>query len=79
MAHGLGEGLQLLDELEERRQLVGYYLLPAARADLLRRMERWSEAEESYARALPLVANAAERRFLEKRLAEVRLKAHPIR
>jgi RNA polymerase sigma-70 factor, ECF subfamily len=79
MAHGLGEGLRLLDELEERRQLAGYYLLPAARADLLRRMERWSEAEEAYARALPLVENDAGKRFLEKRLAEARLKAHPTR
>ncbi len=72
MAHGLPAGLQLLDELEERRTLSTYYLLPAARGDLLRRMERWDEAEAAYSRALALVTNDAERRFLSRRLEEVR-------
>jgi RNA polymerase sigma-70 factor, ECF subfamily len=71
MAHGLEEGLRLLDELEERRALPGYYLLPAARGDLLRRMQHWEESEEAYRRALTLVGNEAERGFLQKRLAEV--------
>jgi len=74
MAHGLPAGLQLLDQLEERRTLSGYYLLPAARGDLLRRMERWDEAEAAYSRALALVGNDAERRFLSLRLLEVREK-----
>ena len=74
MAHGLPAGLRLLDELEERRTLSGYYLLPAARGDLLRRMERWDEAEAAYSRALALVGNDAERRFLSLRLMEVRKK-----
>ncbi|HTC77640.1 MAG: RNA polymerase subunit sigma-24 [Acidobacteria bacterium] len=74
MAHGLPAGLRLLDELEERRTLPGYYLLPAARGDLLRRMERWDEAEAAYSRALALVGNDAERRFLSLRLMEVREK-----
>jgi RNA polymerase sigma-70 factor (ECF subfamily) len=74
MAHGLPAGLRLLDELEERRTLSGYYLLPAARGDLLRRMERWDEAEAAYSRALALVGNDAERRFLSLRLMEVREK-----
>ncbi len=75
MAHGVPEGLRLLDELEGRKALAGYYLLPAARADLLRRVGRWSEAEADYTTALALVSNDAERRFLERRLAEVRVKA----
>jgi RNA polymerase sigma-70 factor (ECF subfamily) len=72
MSQGPAEGLQLLDALEERRALSGYYLLPSARADLLRRMERWEEAESAYQRALSLVGNGAERRFLERRVSEVR-------
>lgn len=71
MAYGLEEGLRLLDELEERRALPGYYLLPAARGDLLRRMQHWEEAEEAYRRALTLVGNEAEKRFLQKRVTEV--------
>jgi RNA polymerase sigma-70 factor (ECF subfamily) len=72
MSQGPAEGLQLLDALEERRALSGYYLLPSARADLLRRMERWEEAEGAYQRALSLVGNGAERRFLERRVSEMR-------
>ncbi len=72
MAYGFPEGLRLLDELEERNPLPGYYLLSAARADLLRRMERWDEAEAAYARALASVGNQAERRFLQRRLQEMK-------
>ena len=61
-----------MDELEERNPLPGYYLLSAARADLLRRMERWDEAEVAYARALASVGNQAERRFLQRRLQEMK-------
>jgi RNA polymerase sigma-70 factor, ECF subfamily len=75
MADGLGEGLRLLDALEERGELRGYYLLPSARGDLLRRMEQWPEAEEAYRQALSLVGNEAERRFLQRRLAEVQGKS----
>lgn len=71
MAEGPAEGLRLLDALEEQGALKDYYLLPAARGDLLRRMGRWSEAEKAYREALALVANEAERRFLERRLAEM--------
>jgi len=75
MSDGFAEGLGLLDALEERKALPGYYLLPSARADLLRRMERWEEAESAYHQALDLTANAAERRFLERRLGEMRARA----
>jgi RNA polymerase sigma-70 factor (ECF subfamily) len=75
MSQGPAEGLQLLDALEERRALSGYYLLPSARADLLRRMERWEEAESAYRQALTLVGNEAERRFLERRASEMRARS----
>jgi RNA polymerase sigma-70 factor, ECF subfamily len=71
MANGLSEGLLLLDALQERGELRGYYLLPAARGDLLRRMERWEESGDAYREALALVSNEAERKFLQRRLAEV--------
>ncbi|MER7834785.1 RNA polymerase sigma factor [Streptomyces sp. NPDC096040] len=72
MAEGGAAGLALVAELEAEESLAGYHLLPATRADLLRRMGRTREAAGSYERALELVENAAERRFLEKRLAECR-------
>ena len=76
MSQGAAEGLRLLDALEERKALRDYYLLPSARADLLRRMERWPEAETAYRQALALTNNGAERRFLERRLREVRGRQH---
>ncbi|MGW3937737.1 RNA polymerase sigma factor [Streptomyces phaeochromogenes] len=65
-------GLSLVAELEKAGDLAGYHLLPATRADLLRRSGRMAEAAEAYEKALELVENDAERRFLEKRLAECR-------
>jgi RNA polymerase sigma-70 factor (ECF subfamily) len=66
MASGWSEGLVLLDALQERGELRGYYLLPAARGDLLRRMERWKQSGEAYLQALALVSNEAERKFLQE-------------
>jgi RNA polymerase sigma-70 factor, ECF subfamily len=71
MAEGPAAGLRLLDELVAADVLPRYHLLPAARADLLRRLERWQEAADAYGDALALVGNDAERRFLERRLQEV--------
>jgi RNA polymerase sigma-70 factor, ECF subfamily len=71
MADGLDAGLALVDELAASGQLTGYYLLPATRADLLRRMERKSEAAASYREALELAPTEPERRYLGRRLAEV--------
>jgi RNA polymerase sigma-70 factor, ECF subfamily len=71
MAEGAARGLALIDELEGRGELAGYHLLPAARADLLRREGRWMEAAEAYRQALDLVTNDPERRYLTRRLAEV--------
>jgi len=67
MADGPLQGLALLDNLH----LPGYHLLPAARADLLRRLGRNAAAAAAYREALALVKNQAERRFLEGRLSEV--------
>ncbi len=74
-AEGPAAGLALLDRLEAGEALAGYHLLPAARADLLRRLERWPEAAAAYRRALALAANPAERRFLERRLGEAEERA----
>jgi RNA polymerase sigma-70 factor (ECF subfamily) len=74
MAEGPSSGLALIAALEAKGELAAYHLLPAARADLLRREGRWIEAAEAYRQALALVTNDPERRFLERRLAEVR---HP--
>ena len=71
MARSLEEGLALLDELEKREELKEFHLLPAARADLLRRLGRASEAAEAYRRALTLATNDIERRFLQRRLVEI--------
>ena len=71
MRDGPGEGLALVDALEGTGALDGYYLLPATRADLLRRLGRSAEAAAAYRQALAVVRTEPERRFLEQRLAEV--------
>ena len=71
MAEGPEIALALIDLLAS--ELNEYHLLHAARADLLRRMGARREAAESYERALLLVTNESERRFLERRLREVKL------
>jgi RNA polymerase sigma-70 factor, ECF subfamily len=71
MADGPAAGLDLLAALEAAGTLAGYHLLPATRADLLRRLGRNQEAAHEYRAALRLVGTAAERAFLEHRLAEV--------
>lgn len=65
-----GAALRLIDSLND--DLEEYHLLHAARADLLRRQGAASDAAESYERALALVTNESERRFLDRRLREVR-------
>jgi RNA polymerase sigma-70 factor, ECF subfamily len=71
MADGCAAGLALVDSLAANGDLDGYYLLPATRADLLRRLDRRDEAAAAYRQALDLVATEPERRYLTKRLAEV--------
>ena len=69
MVDGAEAALVLMDGLTT--QLDGYHLLHAARADLLRRVGASDAAAQSYTRALALVTNDSERRFLERRLREV--------
>src|SRR5439155_22962875 len=71
MVDGPQAALALVDALAATGDLDRYHLLHAARADLLRRMGSSTEAAKSYARALELVTNDSERRFLERRLGEV--------
>jgi RNA polymerase sigma-70 factor (ECF subfamily) len=71
MGRSIEEGLALLDELERRKELEEFHLLPAARADLLRRLGQMAEAGEAYRRALRLATNDIERRFLRRRLTEI--------
>jgi RNA polymerase sigma-70 factor, ECF subfamily len=71
MVQGSRPALALIDAIAETGDLDGYYLLHSARADLLRRLGDPREAAKSYARALELVTNDSERRFLERRLLEV--------
>ncbi|MEV6228758.1 sigma-70 family RNA polymerase sigma factor [Saccharopolyspora shandongensis] len=71
MADGIPAGLALVDDLTESGELDGYYLLPATRADLLRRDGRLAEAATSYEEALKLAPTDAERRYLSGRLSEL--------
>ncbi|HVX62239.1 MAG TPA: RNA polymerase sigma factor [Pirellulales bacterium] len=72
MIDGPEPALALIDALAADGRLDGYYLLHAARADLLRRMGLHAEAAGSYEQAMELTANDSERRFLRRRLTEVR-------
>jgi RNA polymerase sigma-70 factor (ECF subfamily) len=74
MVNGPEPALSLVDALAAGGELDSYHLLHAARADLLRRIGLWKEAARSYARALSLVTNDSERRFLERRLHEMQAK-----
>jgi RNA polymerase sigma-70 factor, ECF subfamily len=71
MADGPEAGLLIVEQLEQSGALSDYHLLPATRADLLRRLGRNQQAEIAYRRALDLAPTDAERRYLAKRLAEV--------
>jgi RNA polymerase sigma-70 factor (ECF subfamily) len=71
MRDGPNKGLELVDELLKSGELANYHLAHAARADLCRRLGKSSEARASYERALVLTKQEPERRFLEKRLAEL--------
>lgn len=72
MADGIPAGLALVDEIAATGRLDGYHLLPATRADLLRRAGRLDEAAAAYQSALELAPTEAERRYLSGRLADLR-------
>ena len=71
MADGPAVGLAMMDGIAATGELDSYPFLHSARADLLRRLERWSEAEAAYRRALELTTNGPERAFLDGRLLAV--------
>jgi RNA polymerase sigma-70 factor, ECF subfamily len=70
MRDGAAVGLALVEQLEEAGELAGYHLLPATRADLLRRLGRTDEAAVAYREALALASTDPERRYLARRLTE---------
>lgn len=71
MRDGPARGLELVDALLNRGELAQYHLAHATRADLCRRLGRREEARVAYEHALTLTTQAPERRFLQKRLAEL--------
>jgi RNA polymerase sigma-70 factor, ECF subfamily len=71
MTRGPAAGLAIVDGIAANGVLAEYHLLHAARADLLRRLDRRAEAADAYRRAAALTANRAEQAFLGRRLAEV--------
>jgi RNA polymerase sigma-70 factor (ECF subfamily) len=71
MRDGPAAGLALIDAILQRGDLLDYHLAHAARADMCRRLGAASDARRSYERAIALVRQAPERRFLERRLAEL--------
>jgi len=71
MSEGFETGLALMDEANTGRKLENYYLYHAARADLLRRLNRAADAAVSYRRALALTTNHVEQKYLRKRLSEL--------
>jgi RNA polymerase sigma-70 factor, ECF subfamily len=72
MRDGAAAGLVLIDAILDRGDLLDYHLAHSARAELLRRLGRSADAAASYERALELTAQGPERRFIERRLAELR-------
>ncbi|MGD0065580.1 MAG: RNA polymerase sigma factor [Streptosporangiaceae bacterium] len=71
MASGPADGLSLVEALSAGGRLEGYHLLPATRADFLRRLDRRPEAAAAYTEALNLATTAPERRYLTRRLTEL--------
>src|SRR5262249_40462749 len=71
MVEGPTSALKILDEITAGGELENYHLFHATRAEMLRRSGSMIEAAKSYNRALALVSHDSERRFLQKRLAEV--------
>ena len=72
MRDGPQAGLALIDRILARRELTDYHLAHTARADLCRRLGRTADAVAAYERALALTTQAPQRRFIERRLAELR-------
>jgi len=71
MSEGFVKGLELIDQLGKSGELNKYYLFHAARADILRRLNRKREAIEAYEKALALVTNQVEEAYLRRRLTQL--------
>jgi RNA polymerase sigma-70 factor (ECF subfamily) len=72
MCEGLDQGLSLIDDLLAHEHLSHYHLAHSARADLCRRLGRIPEARASYEKALALAPQESDRRFLARRIAELK-------
>jgi RNA polymerase sigma-70 factor (ECF subfamily) len=77
MRDGPAAGLRLMDAIQARGELTGYHLAHAARADLLRRLGQADAARAAYCVALGLARQGPERRFLERRIAELSERGPP--
>jgi RNA polymerase sigma-70 factor (ECF subfamily) len=75
LADGPAAGLAIVEPLRDEPRLRDYHLLPATRADLLRRLERFDEAVGEYERALALTQSDSEQRFLAGRIAECKARS----
>ncbi len=73
LSSGLDQGLAMIDRLGETNQLDSYHLFHAARADILRRLQRSQESAEAYRRAIELADNAVEKRFLHRKLNSLQM------
>ena len=73
LLYGPDAGLELINSILDRQQLVDYHLTHAARAELCRRAGRLEEALAAYELAMTLVRQEPERRFLARRLSDLRL------
>jgi len=71
MRDGANAGLQVIDAMNARGELQGYYLLHAARAEFYRQLGQYTLAKSAYERALELTQQAPERRFLLAKLASI--------
>jgi RNA polymerase sigma-70 factor (ECF subfamily) len=71
ISEGLEKGLALLEQVGASGRLEQYYVFHAARADLLRRLGRSSEAAAAYSNALALTTNQVEQRYIQRRLKEI--------
>src|SRR5438093_312708 len=71
MSEGLERGLVLINEVGGTAELESYYLYHAARADILRRMNRQDEALQEYQRAIALTTNTVEQQYLRRRIDEL--------
>jgi RNA polymerase sigma-70 factor (ECF subfamily) len=79
LAADIDGALDWISQLEQNPELANYHLVAASRADLLRRQAQFDDAAHAYRRALTLATNPADRRYLERRLAECEARTSEVR